>query len=148
MGDDTDYHVDIAARFVDDATVLYNWTDDQADPHFPYLSQHLRELQAAVTESGKKLSLVPLPMPENGVHATWDAAHALYTSRVTDAAYSNYLVTNGLVIVPVYGNRNDERAKSIIKEHFPDREVVGIPALEVTEEGGAMHCVTQQQPGV
>ncbi len=35
-----------------------------------------------------------------------------------------------------------------IGEHFPDREIVGIPALEVTEEGGAMHCVTQQQPVV
>ncbi len=57
----------------------------------------------------------------------------------------NYLVTNGLVIVPVYGNRNDKRAKAIIGEHFPDRRIVGIPALEVTEEGGAMYCVTPQQ---
>ena len=64
----------------------------------------------------------------------------------TDAAYSNYLVTNGLVLVPVYGQPQDETAKAIIAEHFPGREVVGIPTLTLTEEGGAIHCVTQQQP--
>ena len=51
-----------------------------------------------------------------------------------------------LVLVPVYGCAQDERAKSILAEHFPGRRVVGIPTLSVTEEGGAIHCVTQQQP--
>lgn len=148
MGDGTDYHVDIAARFVDETTVLYSWTDDRSAPHYPYLKQHLIELREAVTQAGKPLTLVPLPLPEKGVRGTWTTSSAGYTTRITDAAYTNYLVTNNLVIVPVYGNQNDEKAKAIIGEHFPDREIVGIPALEVTEEGGAMHCVTQQQPVV
>lgn len=62
------------------------------------------------------------------------------------AAYSNYLVTNGLVLVPAYGQPQDEDAKAIIEEHFPGRDVVGAPTLTLTEEGGAIHCVTQQQP--
>ena len=37
-------------------------------------------------------------------------------------------------------------AKAILAEHFPGREVIGAPCLTVTEEGGAIHCVTQQQP--
>ena len=65
---------------------------------------------------------------------------------LTDAAYTNYLVTNGVVLVPVYGCREDEEAKAILRERFPERDVVGIPALTLTEEGGAVHCVTQQQP--
>ena len=64
----------------------------------------------------------------------------------TDSAYTNYLVTNGVVLVPVYGRPEDERAKAILAEHFPGREIVGIPTLTLTEEGGAIHCVTQQQP--
>jgi agmatine deiminase len=64
----------------------------------------------------------------------------------TDAAYTNYLVTNGVVLLPVYGRAEDERARAIVAEHFPGREIVGIPTLTLTEEGGAVHCVTQQQP--
>ena len=55
-------------------------------------------------------------------------------------------MTNGAVLVPVFGSAEDERAKSIIAEHFPDREIIGIPCLTLTEDGGAIHCVTQQQP--
>ncbi|MCP4283076.1 MAG: agmatine deiminase family protein, partial [Gammaproteobacteria bacterium] len=47
---------------------------------------------------------------------------------------------------PVYGDANDARAKSIIAEQFPNREIVGIPAWATAERGGMMHCVTQQQP--
>ena len=52
------------------------------------------------------------------------------------------------VLVPVFGDRNDANAKSILSEHFPDREVIGILARAMTELGGMIHCVTQQQPAV
>jgi agmatine deiminase len=55
-------------------------------------------------------------------------------------------VANGALLVPVYGRPEDERAKAILAEHFPGREAIGIAALTDTEEGGAVHCVTQQQP--
>ena len=55
-------------------------------------------------------------------------------------------MTNGVVLVPVYGRKEDEPAKAILAEHFPGCEVIGIPTLTLTEEGGAIHCVTQQQP--
>lgn len=69
-------------------------------------------------------------------------------SLLTDAAHSNYLVANGVVLVPVFGNANDETAKAIIGEQFPGREVVGIDSVAIVENGGAIHCVTQQQPAV
>ena len=148
VGDTTDYHVDIAARFTDESTVLYTWTDDESDPRHPYLKKHLEELRAARTESGVQLTLAPLPVPKGGVYSVSPKLSWTTGSVFTDAAYSNYLAANGVVLVPVYGNVNDERAKKILAEHFPGREIVGIPALTVTEEGGAMHCVTQQQPKV
>jgi agmatine deiminase len=55
-------------------------------------------------------------------------------------------VTNGVVLAPVYSRKQDERAKAILAEHFPGREIIGIPTLTLTEEGGAIHCVTQHQP--
>jgi agmatine deiminase len=60
--------------------------------------------------------------------------------------YANFYVANGVVLVPVYGDANDADALSIIAEHFPDRDVVGILAHVLAELGGMLHCVTQQQP--
>jgi len=60
--------------------------------------------------------------------------------------YANFYIANNVVLVPVYGDVNDANAKSIIAEHFPTREIVGIPAWRTAERGGMMHCVTQQQP--
>jgi agmatine deiminase len=144
-GDTTDSHIDIVARFTNESTVLYNWTDDQTDPRYPMFARHLEELKSASTETGQPLTLVPLPVPKDGVHqVASDSQWRL--SRYTDAAYSNYLVANGVVLVPVFGNAYDERAKRIIGEQFPTREIVAIDAVSLTEDGGAIHCVTQQQP--
>ena len=148
FGDVTDWHVDIAARFTNRSTVLYCWTEDRDDPRYPYLVQHREQLQGATDETGRPLELVALPTPD--VRSVSPQSYGLPSGRptgsVTDAAYTNYLVTNGVVLLPVYGRPEDEDAKAIIREQFPGREVVGIPTLTLTEEGGAVHCVTQQQP--
>jgi agmatine deiminase len=142
-GDATDSHIDIVARFVNESTVLFNRTTDVSDPRYKLATKSYEELRSAVTESGKSLNLVPLPLPE--VYQTssltdWRA------STFTDAAYSNYLIANNVVLVPVYGHRNDEYALKIIEEHFPGREVIGIEVLALIEHGGAIGCVTQPQP--
>lgn len=144
MGDVTDAHIDGAARFTDESTVLYNWTDDTSDPIYPLCKTLYKELQNATTESGKKITLVPLPLPELGVYRTVQV-NTITSVRVV-GSYCNYYVANEIVLVPVYGNVNDERAKSIISEQFPNREVIGINVLGLVDNGGALHCVTQQQP--
>jgi agmatine deiminase len=148
MGD-TDFHTDGAARFVDESTVLYSWTEDESHPRYPYFKQHLRELESAVTESGKSLTLLPVPVTEARVCATLGAATiAPFEQRPSLGLYANYYVANEVVLVPVYGDANDARAKAIIAEHFPGRRVVGILAHMLAELGGMIHCVTQQQPAV
>jgi len=146
-GDTTDSHIDIVARFTNESTVLYNWTEDESDPRCTMFAEHLEELKTATTENGKALTLIPLPVPKDGVFQV--ASSSLWrSSKFTDAAYSNYLVANGVILVPVFGNVCDEDAKSIIKEQFPDREIIAIDAVSLTEDGGAIHCVTQQQPEI
>jgi len=149
IGDDTDFHIDGAARFVDESTVLYTWTDDETDPVYPYLTQHREELREATTESEKALTLVPLPIPECGLFSTVNPTTAApFEAAPAVAIYANYYVANGVVLVPVYGSARDAVAKSIIAEHFPGRKIIGIPAQVLAELGGMMHCVTQQQPAV
>jgi len=149
IGDDTDLHVDGDTRFVDDSTVLHSWTPDKANPAFSYLDRHRQELEAATTESGNPLTVISLPIPDKMVYSTEDpATRPPFQSKLAVAIYANYYVANKVVLVPVYGDVNDAPAKGIIAEHFPGREIVGIPVQVVAELGGMMHCVTQQQPAV
>jgi len=152
MGD-TDFHIDGAARFAGESTVLYSWTDDESHPRYPYFVQHLHELERAVTESRKRLTLVPVPVTEARVYATADAEASADASpsapfELTPSLglYANYYVANNVVLVPVYGDANDAMAKAIIAEHYPGRQVAGILAHMLAELGGMIHCVTQQQP--
>ena len=148
LGDGTDFHVDLCARFVGPSTVLYAWDETGEDPRHPYLARHLEELKAARDEAGRPLTLVPLPLPKNGVYAIGEEQVSPLQNGFTDASYANFLIADKAVLVPVFGNANDARAKAIIAEHFPDREVVGIQATLINEDGGAMHCTTQQEPAL
>ena len=66
---------------------------------------------------------------------------------VLPASYVNFLIVNGGVLVPTFRqHRNDDRALGMIRELFPGREVVGIDCLDLVEEGGTLHCISQQQP--
>lgn len=142
-GDETDSHIDIVARFADEATILYNWTEDASDPRFPMITRSFEELKAATDEGGRPFTLVPLPLPE--VHQT-SGMTDWRKNTFSDAAYSNYLIANDVILVPVYGHTNDQRALKIIGEHFPNREVIGIEVVALIEHGGAIGCVTQPQP--
>ncbi|MCF8070615.1 MAG: agmatine deiminase family protein [Desulfobacterales bacterium] len=144
-GDVTDSHIDIVARFVGESSVLYNRTDDETDPRYNLFKKTYEELKQATTATGEKLTLIPLPVPKvYRISPLVEWSHTTFT----DGAYSNYLVANNVVLVPVFGHENDEKAKQVIADCFPGREVIGIQCVELTEEGGAIHCVTQQQPAV
>lgn len=148
LGDGTDYHVDIAARFANKNTILYAWTDDRSDARYPYLVKHLEELKMANDEDGNPLHLIPVELPEGGIRAIGDRYDPKLGSGsdFTDASYLNYLVTNDLVLVPAFGNLSDANAQEILSACFTDRKIVPIPVVSLTAEGGAIHCVTQHQP--
>ena len=147
VGSDTDLHVDAYARFTDESTVLYSWAEDESNIFYPILKKHRDELQNATTGSGKRIEVIPLPKPENEMYSTLGLpTRPPFENILSLASYANYYIANNVVLVPVYGDVNDATAKSIIAEHFPDRDIIGIPAWSTAELGGMMHCLTQQQP--
>ena len=62
------------------------------------------------------------------------------------ASYANFLITNGGVIVPQYGDENDALALRQLQALFPERRAVGVYTREIVYGGGNIHCITQQQP--
>ena len=135
-GDDTHGHVDDLARFVDETTVALAQEADPADANHEPLHDNLRRLRSMTTADGKRLRVVPLPMPA-----------PLFLDGVRlPASYANFYVGNAVVLVPTFNDPNDRRALEILAGLFPTRAVVGIHAVDLVWGLGTLHCMTQQEP--
>ena len=63
------------------------------------------------------------------------------------ATYANFLIINGAVIVPTYGQAaNDEAACEAVRQAFPDRDIIPIDAQSIIRQHGSIHCCTMQIP--
>lgn len=50
--------------------------------------------------------------------------------------------------MPEFGDRKaDDRAQGILREHFPDRDVVRVDIDTIATGGGGIPCATHDQPG-
>ena len=139
VGDDTDGHIDNLARFYKDDGILMASVTDFDDDNFAALSENTRRIQAFRTPTGQPYASVALPLPK-----------PIYLDGTRLAAsYMNYLVLNGAVLVPTYGQpQRDAEALKIIADCYPGREVVGFDCRDIVREGGAIHCMSQHQPAV
>lgn len=61
-------------------------------------------------------------------------------------SYINFYIGNAVVLVPQYNDENDKPALSLIQSLYPTRQAVGINVVNLFDNGGMIHCVTQQQP--
>ena len=139
-GDDTDGHIDDMVRFVSEQAVVAITELDPHSPHYRRLAENNERLQDLRTPDGHRVEVVPLPMPQPLVARDWRLEQL-------PASYANFLICNGSVIVPVFAqSKVDDRALGILRECFPKRRVLGIDARRLVIEGGAIHCITQQQP--
>ena len=139
-GDDTDGHIDDMVRFVNAEAAVSIVEPDPHSPHYRNLAENNERLQDLRTPAGHRVEIVPLPMPEPLVAHDWRLEQL-------PASYANFLICNNAVIVPVFmQEKNDDRALGILRECFPGKQVIGIDARRLVIEGGAIHCITQQQP--
>ena len=135
-GDDTDGHIDDIARFVDPATVVLAVEKNTSDPNEAVLRENLDRLQRATDQDGKKLNLVPLPMPDR----------VSGSEGRLPASYLNFYIANGVVLVPIFGQAKDAIALQILQELFPKRSVLGIRSETLVLGLGGIHCVTHEEP--
>ncbi|GAB1407385.1 agmatine deiminase family protein [Thermomonas brevis] len=135
-GDDTDAHIDTLARFAPDDAIVFQACDDPADSHFVELQAMAGEVAALRTRSGAPYRLFPLPWPQP----------VLDGGRRLAASYANFLIVNGAVLMPAYGDPADDAAAAVLAEAFPGREVVQVPCRPLIWQNGSLHCITMQLP--
>lgn len=137
VGDDTDGHIDTLARFAPGGIILYTGCDDPDDEHFEPLMRMENHLKQLADVEDNHYHLIKLPLPD----AIYDEISRL------PATYANFLVMNHQVLVPVYGQpENDIKACRLIGEAFPGRKVIGIDCRPLICQHGSLHCATMQLP--
>lgn len=141
-GDDTDGHIDDLARFVRDDAIVACVEPDASSPNASVLRKNLERLRSFRTADGGQFDVIELPMPARAERSNWRLP-------VLPASYANFLILNQAVLVPTFGQpKRDQRALDILRECFPEREICGLDCTLLVEEGGGLHCISQQQPAV
>lgn len=135
-GDDTDAHIDTLARFASTTRIVYQSCDDASDSHFEPLQAMAKELQALRRKDGQAYECLPLPWPKP----------ILDEGRRLAASYANFLIVNGAVLMPAYGDPADTQAIGVLARAFPDREIVPVPCRPLIWQNGSLHCITMQLP--
>lgn len=136
--DVTDMHIDGIAKFVGSGKIV---TMNNADLLYWGLTQtDINTLYAATNANNQPYTFIHLPLTQNNVSTTSG------TNLGYKGCYINYYVANGRVLVPNYNDPNDATANAAIQALYPGRTVVGIDVRNLYENGGMVHCVTQQQP--
>ena len=139
-GDDTDAHIDTLARFASEDAIVFQACDDPSDSHYTELQAMASELAALRTRQGQPYRLFPLPWPQPIVDAGPNG------SRRLAASYANFLIVNGAVLMPAYGDAADERAQAVMADAFPRHEIVPVPCRPLIWQNGSLHCITMQLP--
>lgn len=151
--EETNGHIDGVAAFTAPGEVACVWVDDPQHPCYQVLQDAYRTLCEATDAKGRKLRVHKLCMGKNELYIDPEfkidqvaGTLARDEDHWCPVDYLNWLIINGGVIVPQYGDPNDELALSQIREMFPGYKVVGVDTKEIIYGGGNVHCITQQQP--
>jgi agmatine deiminase len=154
FGDETDGHVDNLACFARPGLVLLTWTADETDPQHEISRDALARLQGMSDARGRAIEvrLLPAPGPMTigeeeaaGVDAVAGTLPRSAGDRLA-ASYANFYIGTSRVVFPLLDERFDDQAAEILRDCFPHREVIGVPAREILLGGGNIHCITQQIP--
>jgi agmatine deiminase len=137
-GDLTRGHVDGIARFINPKTVVV----------VECTSTSLCQPGSDDAEIYDKAAKV---VEQSGFHVIREPIEGFvrHKTQMFDTNYMNWLVGNGFVIAPGFGNpKTDIPAKLRIEKYFPNRDVYVIEMLNSWAAGGGVHCHTNDQPAL
>lgn len=127
VGDHTDGHIDNLARWVAPGRAVVQQATGQGDPN-----GRAYDLAAeALRDQGVEVARIPSP----GLVLGADGEPA-------PASHLNYVVANGVVVVPAYHPGRAAQAVRALQPLLPQHRVMALPAWHLLTGGGSFHCMT------
>ena len=135
-GDLTKGHIDGIARFIGIRTVVVVQCTSRSLCRTDSKDAEIYDKAAKIIEEAG-LNVIREPIE----------GFVKYNNQMFDTNYMNWIVGNGFVIAPGFGNsETDISAKFRIENYFPNRDVYIIEMLSSWAAGGGVHCHTNDQP--
>jgi len=138
MGGDGTGHIDMFCKLLSDTLFIVGEYDEDTFcyPGDRELLNELAENFSSLTNlDGRQFTVERIPM------APYTYGGPAGTINYT---YTNSLIVNDLVLVPIYGFDMDEEALDIYQDLMPNHEIIGINSSYIIEYWGAVHCVTNE----
>ena len=130
------HHIDMHMKLLDEETLMVGqYPTGVADgPQIELNLQYI--LNNYLTCYGKPYKVVRIPMPPS--------AGGQYPPNSSYFTYTNSLIVNKTVIVPIYGFSQDTTALRIYRDAMPGYKVYGIDCNAIIPSSGAVHCITKE----
>ena len=135
-GDDTGGHIDTLARFCSDDVIVYSAVKNEYDANYESLKQLEIQLKTIQRKSHNRIELIPLPLPKPIPLANLQLP----------ACYTNFLITNECVLVPIFKDKQDDSILKLFDDLFPSRQIIGINSKTLIQQFGGIHCTAMQIP--
>ena len=180
VGWGTGGHTDQFVRFADARTVLLAWVSEAQAAAHPVarltrerMRRNLEILQRATDVDGQAFRIVKVPMPhtlqrpvvlsaqaDTRFSEQWSADDFAPDEQRNDgdtvmqvaaASYLNFVVANGVVLVPDYSSHGtpaatQNKVRALFERSFPGRRIVFVDSAAANWYAGGPHCATLSQP--
>ena len=130
------HHIDMHMKLLDEETLLVGQypTGVSDGPQIELNLQYI--LNNYQTCFGKPYKVIRILQPPSST--------GQYPPNSSYYTYTNSLIVNKTVIVPVYGFSQDTTALRIYREAMPGYRIVGINCASMISASGAIHCITKE----
>ena len=128
-------HIDMYMKLLDEENVLVGEyaSGSTGSTNNTQIEQNINSILAYYTCYDRDFEIIRIPMPP----ITYDQ----YGYPV-QRTYTNSLILNNTVLVPIYGLTTDNEALEIYRDAMPGYNVYGINCEAMIGDGGAIHCIT------
>jgi len=136
------HHIDMHIKILDEQTLLVGeYPSGVADG--PQIEENLQYiLDNFQTCFGTDYKVIRIPMP---IGKNWGGSPAWPDNNGTYNTYTNSLIINKTILVPIYmSEETDTTAIRIYQDAMPGYNVIGIDSRDPIQASGAIHCTSHE----
>ncbi len=130
------HHIDMHMKLLNEETLLVGqYPPGIADG--PQIEANIQYIQNNYMDCyGRPYKIVRIPMPPD--------ANGHYPPSSDYLTYTNSLIVNRTVLVPIYNLPQDTTALRIYRENMAGYKVIGFDCTAIIPASGAIHCITKE----
>jgi agmatine/peptidylarginine deiminase len=129
------HHIDMHMKLLDEETLLIGqYPVNMSD--YAMIENTVNYLRTLSDCYGRPFRIVRIPMPPS--------LSGGYPPNSNYFTYTNSLIVNKTVLVPIYGFPLDEQALQIYRDAMPGYNIVAYDCNAIIPSLGAIHCITKE----